>query len=56
MWAKHHYKLATVYEKINDLSNAKREYEIFLQIWKDADPDIPEIIDAKKRLATLRIQ
>jgi len=56
MWAMRHYKLAIAYEKMKDLSNAKREYEIFLQVWKDADPDIPEIIDAKKRLAALRNQ
>ncbi len=54
MWAKRHYKMAIAYKMMKDLSNAKREYEIFLQLWKDADPDIPEIIDAKKRLASLQ--
>jgi len=53
MWARRHYKLATAYEKLNDLANAKKEYETFLRLWKDADPDIPEIIEAKKRLAAL---
>jgi tetratricopeptide (TPR) repeat protein len=56
VWAKRHYKMASAYEKMNDLASAKREYESFLQLWKDADPDIPEIIDAKKRLAALRAQ
>jgi len=55
-WAMRHYKMATAYEKMNDPASAKREYEIFLQLWKDADPDIPEIVDAKKRLAVLRTQ
>ncbi len=56
MWAKRHYRMASAYEKINDHASAKSEYENFLQLWKDADPDIPEIIDAKKRLAALRNQ
>ncbi len=56
MWALRQYKLAIAYEKMKDLSNAKREYELFLQIWKDADPDIPEIIDAKKRVTALQTQ
>jgi TolB-like protein/Tfp pilus assembly protein PilF len=56
MWAKRHYKMASAYEKMNDLARAKKEYESFLRLWKDADPDIPEITDAKKRLDALRIQ
>jgi len=30
------------------------KYEEFLDIWKDADPGIPEVEDAKERLQKLR--
>ena len=49
----YHYRLAKLYEETNDLDNAIKEYEKFLDIWKNADKDQPDFIDAKKRLANL---
>jgi serine/threonine protein kinase/cytochrome c-type biogenesis protein CcmH/NrfG len=54
MWALKHYKLGQIHERLNDLETAKQEYTIFLELWKDADPDIPEIVDAGNKLRELR--
>jgi tetratricopeptide (TPR) repeat protein/DNA-binding winged helix-turn-helix (wHTH) protein/TolB-like protein len=47
------YHLGRAYEMRGQLAAARGEYERFLGIWKDADPDIPELIDAKRRCSKL---
>jgi serine/threonine protein kinase/predicted Zn-dependent protease len=51
---KAHYLLGLAYEKSGWDKKAVEQYEEFLEIWKDADPGIPEVEDAKERLNQLR--
>jgi len=54
-WAvKAHYLLGLAYEKSGWNNKAIEQYEEFLEVWKDADPGIPEVEDAKERLEKLK--
>src|SRR5262249_22062913 len=37
-----------------DTARAKRAYEDFLALWKDADPDVPILREAQREYAALR--
>jgi tetratricopeptide (TPR) repeat protein/DNA-binding winged helix-turn-helix (wHTH) protein len=45
------YHLGQAYERKGDGERAREAYRNFMQIWKDADADIPEVINAKAWLA-----
>ena len=51
---KYHYRLAKLYQEKGETEKAIKEYETFLDIWKDADEDLPELIDARERYAKLK--
>jgi len=50
------YFLGICYEKSGWDNKAIEKYEEFLEIWKDADPGIPEVEDAKERMKRLKVE
>jgi hypothetical protein len=53
-WILAHYELAGIYLELGDAKNAKVYYEKFLNVWKDADSDIPILKKAKAEYAELQ--
>lgn len=53
-WLRAHAQLGEIYEDLGDTENASRYYEKLLDIWKDADEDLPLLIDVKERLSKLK--
>jgi serine/threonine protein kinase/tetratricopeptide (TPR) repeat protein len=57
IWAvKVNYLLGLAYEKSGWNKKAIEKYEEFLDIWKNADPGIPEVEDARERVKKLRVE
>jgi len=50
---KAYYWSGVAYEQLDQKEKALREYKEFLDIWKDADFNSPEIKDAKIRVSKL---
>jgi hypothetical protein len=47
-------QIARAYVLAHDVTNARKSYHDFLDLWKDADPDIPILRNAKAELARLQ--
>ena len=52
-YARSFYELGKIYEQKSWKGKAIEHYEKFLDLWKDADAGLPEVNDARKRLAAL---
>jgi serine/threonine protein kinase/Tfp pilus assembly protein PilF len=53
IYAKSFYMMGMIYERMGKKAESIENYRRFLELWKDADPSIPEVIDAKKRLEAI---
>ena len=47
-------QLARAYAMQGDTAKAKAAYQDFLSLWKDADPDLPILKEAKSEFAPLK--
>jgi len=54
LFALSHHQIGRIKQAQYDVDGARESYSKFLDLWKDADPGLPEVEDAKKRLAALR--
>ena len=54
IYANSFYKLGKICEQKGQKTKAIEHYQKFLDLWKDADPGIAEVEDARKRLAGLK--
>jgi eukaryotic-like serine/threonine-protein kinase len=53
-WALAHVGLARAYGMAGDSSQARKAYQDFFALWKDADPDVPILKQAKAEYAKLQ--
>jgi eukaryotic-like serine/threonine-protein kinase len=49
-----HLGLARAYALSGDTAKARTKYQDFFSLWKDADPDIPILKQAKEKYAKLQ--
>jgi len=54
IFAKSFYMLGKIYEQKGQKEKAIENYKKFLDLWKDADPGLPEVEDARQRLAAMQ--
>jgi tetratricopeptide (TPR) repeat protein len=54
IYAKSFYMLGRIFEDLGNERKALENYEKFLDLWKNADPGLPEVDDARTRLAAVK--
>jgi len=52
-YAQTHYLLGQIYQKQGEREKARVHFQKFLEIWKDADKNLPQLIEVKKYLERL---
>jgi tetratricopeptide (TPR) repeat protein len=52
--ARSRYALAVTYERLGRVDDAVMQYAAFLHQWQDADREVADVIDAKRRMARLQ--
>ena len=52
-WIRAHYDLGRLYQAQGDTALALDAYGRFLEIWNEADPDIPLVVDTRRQLVAL---
>lgn len=53
IYARSYYHLAKIFQQMGWEGKALDHYKKFLTIWDQADPDLPELLDARKQMALL---
>jgi len=53
IYAKSFYMLGKIYEQQGNTAKAIEHFEKFLELWKDADPGLSEVDDARTRLSKI---
>ena len=54
IYARSFYMLGKIYEELGRKREARTNYQRFLDLWKNADPGLPEVDNAKQSLAGLK--
>ncbi len=53
-WIHAHYQLGKIYEETGKIDKSMQYYETLIDIWQEADNDLPVLLDAAARLAKLK--